>query len=151
MAINKMAEVAKLLGVELGEEFSIAGVRITCRLSRDGFSYKDNDDQEWRLFSGDRLLDLIKGELEIQKRWRPKQHEDFFYVAWQYIDGKRSIRIVKTMFMDEAYHDCLNVDAGNCFRTFEEANAVKYEIYERLTGKEWTEVGGWLGWNNESV
>jgi hypothetical protein len=28
---------------------------------------------------------------------------------------------------------------GNCFRTREEAEAHKYEIYEKLTGKRWEE------------
>lgn len=45
---NKMAEVAKLLGVELDEEFKIDGLSHKYKLTKEGLVYLFDNGQEWR-------------------------------------------------------------------------------------------------------
>ena len=62
MAKNKMEEVAKLLGVELEEEFKIKGLPAKYKLSKNGLKYYIGqwNDSPW-------LQKLLTGEREIIK------------------------------------------------------------------------------------
>ena len=50
-----------------------------------------------------------------------------------------------TFFTEFSSLDNLRVAVGNCFRTIEEAEAAKFDVFERLTGKKWEEVCGKAG------
>ena len=65
---NKMAEVAKLLGVELGEEFRIDNW-FKYNLTKDGFMCWSDYLQQWNYSGG--IEDLLTGEKKIVKI--PKQ------------------------------------------------------------------------------
>lgn len=66
---NKMSEVAKLLGVELEEEFKIDGYRCKYKLTNDGLKYWLDDLQKW---CSSRLLEeLLAGKLKIIKLPKP--------------------------------------------------------------------------------
>ena len=65
---NKMAEVAKLLGVELGEEFRIDNW-FKYKLTKDGFMCWSDYLQQWNYSGG--IEDLLTGEKKIVKI--PKQ------------------------------------------------------------------------------
>ena len=56
MAGNKMKEVAKLLGLELEEEFIIEGCRLEYKLSKEGLMFWSYTSQDW-------VLSSIIGEL----------------------------------------------------------------------------------------
>lgn len=103
-----MAEVAKLLGVELGEEFECD----------DGCSYVLTNN---RLMSGthdvsETLINLLTGCLTVRRKpWKPKEGEQYWlvlpsgeitYLYWH--PWKFSIVLYKI---------------GNCYRTYEEAKA----------------------------
>ena len=75
---NKIAQVAELLGVEIGEEFSIKNSICRYKITEDGLSRKEPD-EEWTRVN-DLLPYLLMGEYEIKKKpWKPK-NGDFYYV-----------------------------------------------------------------------
>lgn len=65
MAENKMKEVAKLLGVELEEEFTLDNRPIKYKLTKDGFMYWSNHYQQWNYTCG--IEDLFLGKRQIVK------------------------------------------------------------------------------------
>ena len=69
MSENKMSEVAKLLDVELGEEFRIDGFRCKYKLINDGLMYWSYLDSKWHI-SGS-LKELLTGEKRITKISKP--------------------------------------------------------------------------------
>lgn len=73
MAGNKMNEVAKLLGVELEEEFRIEGCSYKYKLSKEGLSFWGVSSQEWILSSI--IGELLTGESEIIKLSKPILNE----------------------------------------------------------------------------
>ena len=62
---NKMAEVAKLLVVELEEEFRIEGFSITYKLSEKGLMRWEDNSQKW--YISYRIGELLTGEKKIIK------------------------------------------------------------------------------------
>lgn len=71
MAESKMKEVAKLLGVELGEEFKIKGINNTYRFTNDGLF--DCHSNEIVI----KLCQLLKGEKEIEKPILDKKEKEY--------------------------------------------------------------------------
>ena len=69
MAENKMKEVAKLLGVELEEEFKIKGFINKCKLSTYGLMCWSDTSQDWVLSSA--IGELLNGLDEIVKLHEP--------------------------------------------------------------------------------
>lgn len=76
MAKNLMPEIAKMLGVELGEEFKIKGYDPTCWFDLDGLHFDGwvAEDEEDAM-----LHNLLCGEAEIIKLpWKPKKGDVYF-------------------------------------------------------------------------
>ena len=69
MAKNKMKEVAKLLGLELDEEFRIKNSNFRYKLSKDGFMFWSDYNQDWFYIS--KLEQLLIGYCEIIKLPKP--------------------------------------------------------------------------------
>lgn len=69
MAENKMKEVAKLLGVELEEEFRIEGYWLKYKLTKNDLKYWSDDLQQWR--RSIRVGQLLTGEKKIIKLPKP--------------------------------------------------------------------------------
>ena len=69
MAENKMNEVAKLLGVELEEEFIIDGLSYKYKLSNYGLMCWSNNLQRWYISSI--VGELLTGEKQIIKLHKP--------------------------------------------------------------------------------
>lgn len=67
---NKMAEVAKLLGLKLGEEFKIQGLLLRYRFTNIGLQYYNDTEGGW-LTSNNLLSMLLQGELSIIKVEQP--------------------------------------------------------------------------------
>jgi hypothetical protein len=73
---NLMPEIAKMLGVELGEEFKIKGYDPTCWFDLDGLHFDGwvAEDEEDAM-----LHNLLCGEAEIIKLpWKPKKGDVYF-------------------------------------------------------------------------
>ena len=66
---NKMAEVAKLLGVELGEEFGLKNSNFRYKLTKKGLHKKYFTEKEWSCST--MLDDLLLGRFEIVKAVKP--------------------------------------------------------------------------------
>ena len=66
---NKMNEVAKLLGLELEEEFRIKNSNFRYKLSKDGFMFWSDFNQDWFYIS--KLEQLLTGKAQIIKLPKP--------------------------------------------------------------------------------
>lgn len=139
--LNKMAEVAKLLGVELYEEFEVEdtlyGVKYQTRVSDVGLeNYQDGDccggNGAW-MINNAMLRDLLVGRMGFQiisKPWKPKHLERY----WTYYGDMFEV--------SEASWDCCAADyarfkSGMVFRTKTEAITARPRVYEEMTGKKW--------------
>ena len=135
MAKNCMAAVAKLLGVELGEEFIIenADRKETVVLSADGFHVIQPND----ILGPDHgklLSKVLQGLYEVKKKpWVPKKDECFYIPSV-------SSQCVQKYFWHECTLDFAMKALGMIYRTKEEAEAHFAEDYEKLTGKELGDV-----------
>ena len=70
MAKNKMAEVAKLLELELREEFKIKGLPARYRITSIGLQYNSETEGVW--YTSNKLLPvLLQGEISIIKVEQP--------------------------------------------------------------------------------
>ena len=127
MGRNYMPEVAKMLGLEIGEEFDI--------LYKDGTATElgpfkftnetilDCDGDELQCW---RLCCLLTGEYTLQKRpWRPKDVEQFWLVK---SDGN----VCSNHFYKNDANDLALLNMGNCFPTEEAAKAAKSEMLEKF-------------------
>ena len=151
MAKNHMGAVAALLDVKLNEEFM---VKISApnkmmpyiyKISNSGLNYRFMNDSYFAVDTGG-LSTLLTGEAEIIKLpWKPKDGERYYHVSWLKTCNKWMIYAERTQYLVQCDTDNLRVDTGNCFRTKEEAEAAKFDIFERLTGKKWDEVHGKAG------
>ena len=137
--MNLIPEIAKMLGVEIGEEFRIkdeSGIDEDFHRFTDcSLVYYDQAMCEWQ--ESMRILELIEGRAEVVKKpFEPKEGETYWNVAWSETEHVIVVCILQWISNDRCYADKY---AGNCFRTEAEAEKHKYEIYEKLTGKKWEE------------
>lgn len=122
MAKNLIPEIAKLLGVELGEEFKVKGDdELTYRFDSDGSKLTHDSGIELAKISANvAFVDLVNGKDEIIKlSWKPKFGDRYFGV-FQF-NGKLHITrydIWSGTIAEEAQYRC-----GWVFRTREEAEA----------------------------
>ena len=79
MAKNYMADVARMLGVELGEEFNVSSCGQTLyKLTEDGLSCLVCD--KWVEQADFAFMALIKGKYKIIKLpWEPKNGDMYYY------------------------------------------------------------------------
>lgn len=137
MAKNIIADVARLLGVELEEEFEIKNMGFIYKFTEDGLFYRIamGEDEDWYTDLAD-LTSLICGNLEIVKfPWKPKEDEGYWHL--KFVDGdyiKAGYNIWCSDTVDYMYYN-LNL----IYRTREEAEAHLREDYQKLMGKEWEE------------
>lgn len=121
MGKNLMPDVAKLLGVELGEEFIIENKdhKQTFVLAMDGL-HPGN---------GNLLSKVLQGLYELKKKpWEPKYKERYYRPNIIYK------RVSDVLWRGSALDYALK-ELGMIYRTREEAQEHFAEDYERLTGK----------------
>lgn len=117
---NHIPEVAKLLGVEIGEEFDIEGFCYNPYHFTDSGLIDREDDE-----NNEALVSLITGQYPIIKRpFIPKEEERYFY-----IDEDGDIRPSSN---DLDAFDFALIAFGNCFRTKEEAERNKEAILKKM-------------------
>lgn len=68
--MNYMEQVAKMLGVELEEEFYLKGIRDKHKITNDGMFYRSKKDGSWFITSWT-LNKVLAGKLEIIKEPKP--------------------------------------------------------------------------------
>lgn len=79
---NYMAEVAKLLGLEIKETFRISGEEPYFRFTVEDFE-SSTDTVEWTVAPSIHLRDILAGEVTIVKNWKPKVGETYYF-PWLY-------------------------------------------------------------------
>lgn len=123
-----MKEVAKLLGVELGEEFNILGSYYNPHvITEEGVFNRDGD------FCISYLTRMLTGKFKIEKLpFKPKNGEEYwFYSA---IHKGTAYTTWGSYTTDYLYYKVCN-----CFRTKEEAETKGKEIMETIM-KEFEDV-----------
>lgn len=130
MAKNCMADVAKLLGVELGEEFIIenADRKETVVLAADGF-HVIQPNNVLGPDHGKLLSKVLQGLYEVkEKPWEPK------YKEYYYCPSITQRMVIEFLWIGDT-HDYAMKAIDMVYRTREEAEAHMAEDYKRLTGK----------------
>lgn len=125
---NLMPEIAKLLGVEIGEEFKVKQMpHDIYKFDEDSnFKYYCKEEQEWAIATTDTLYSILNGNYEIIKLpWKPKFGE---YVWLVFKDDLCHWRWENLM------SDFVYFKLGNCFRTKEEAEANADRIRKEIMG-----------------
>lgn len=126
MSKNYIPEVAKMLGVEIGEEFDV--------LFENGLDAEYNPykftDTEMVDCDGDEssftMLDLLTGEYTLQKRpWRPKDDNEYWFVE---LDGD----VQYSYFYKDNESDLASLNMGNCFQSKEAAKAAVPEMLAKF-------------------
>ena len=132
MAKNLMPEVAKLLGVEIGEVFRLknSNSRWRFKFAEDVLLGKFNN-FEWSP-AYNVLDEILDGTFEIVKlQWEPKER-DVYWTMTFYSDGKP---FVEDFVWYGDIFDCAKKALGIVYRTKAEAEAHLEEDYKRLTGR----------------
>ena len=127
---NLMLEVAKLLGVNIGEEFIIenADRKETVVLAMDGFHVIQPNNVAGP-DHGKLLSKVLQGLYAVKKiPWEP-QEGDMYYVL-----NTRAL-FIESFMWDNGTFDYLAKNMGIIYRTKAEAEAHLEEDYKRLTGK----------------
>lgn len=126
MSKNYMPEVAKMLGVEIGEEFEII-INEMKMLTHGPYKITDNAIVDYVGCKTKSLLyGLLTGEYTLQKRpWRPKVGDAFFYVL---TNGE----IQKYVFEIDNIHTLMLFSFDNCFPTEEAARAAVPEMMAKF-------------------
>lgn len=139
--MSKMAEVAKILGVELDEEFEVEdavyGKKDRVRLTESGlevFLGKGccGGEGMWTL-SYATMRDILVGRSGVRivrKPWMPKDCDTF----WTYYGDDFQ---VGEGIWEGCASDYARYKSGMVFRTKKEALAERPRVYKDTTGKEW--------------
>lgn len=117
--MNYMKQIAKMLGVELGEEFKVRSTKHTQNVNSEIFVFtKVGITTDDGITRNDILIDLLLGVLEIVKLpWKPKDGDHYWYV--EYDEG---CALCRTTWSDSSY-DLALYKLGKLYRTREEAEA----------------------------
>ena len=130
-------QIAEMLGVELGEEFSVKD----CKTNELNTSRYKITQEEGIMYSMDGekwcrsalLQSIINGSYSIVKLpWKPKKGEAY----WHYSKGWEQATFPK---WEGTLDDLCTWKCGSCFRTEEEANTKGKEIMEAIQ-KEYEEA-----------
>lgn len=135
MSKNLIPKIAKMLGVELNEEFKIKGREgAIYKFIADGLLVSDDDAEKVYTTAHMPLVGLVRGDIEIVKLpWKPKERDIFYSFSTTY--GKW---VVRSNMWAGAPCDYALLDKGWVYRTRAEAETalpkvaakigVKYEI-----------------------
>lgn len=118
MAKNLIPEIARMLGVELGEEFKIKGYELTYMITDDKGLMATNDSPETGWTPANALfVALLNGKDEIVKlHYRP----DYRQIYWTF-GLKDGIWVVVPREWEDYPAEILLADKGWTYRTREEA------------------------------
>lgn len=127
--MNYYKKIAEMLGVELGEEFSIKNIQ-TEDINRARYKITQ---EEGIMYSIDRekwvrsvvLMSIINGSYSVVKLpWKPKEGDRYCYYS-----TKGQVNYAR---WDALCSELILWKLGNCFRTEEEALTKGKEIMEQI-------------------
>lgn len=126
MAKNYMADVARMLGVELEEEFHLKDSSVFYKIVNKGLYYKFNT--TWYPSSNDLFVKLMTGEKEIIKLpWQAKTNEAY------HRPSRKFFGVTSEVWTDNPY-DYAFKEAGMIFKTKEECEAALLELRKKYLG-----------------
>ena len=133
--MNCIPKICEALGVEVGEKFRILPLGGIYRFSNRCLEYLKETNKSCEEWIPSKYFEaLVTGQYGIEKLpFEPKSGERYYYV---YFIHNAKLEVLNSIWRCETA-DCQFKYCGNCFRTAEEAEAHKYEIYKKLTGREW--------------
>lgn len=134
--MNYYKEIAEMLGVELGEEFSLKDnktkniVRPRYKITQEeGLMYSVNRNEFERSVS---LMSIINGSYSVVKLpWKPKEGDRYCYYS-----TKGQVNYARG---DALCSELILWKVGNCFKTEEKARTKGKEIMEQIK-KEYEEA-----------
>ena len=133
MSKNLIPEIAKMLGVGIGEEFKLAGSE-TIYCFTEGhlkYCYKSSYYEVWNTICEGVFVRLLEGRDEIIKLpWHPQCGDTY----WTYSGDDFDTFLYKWAGVANDY---ARLKCGCVFRTREEALKAKPRLYKELTGKDW--------------
>lgn len=131
MSKNLIPEIAKLLGVELGEEFKIKGYDgLIYKLTDAGLELTTVDGQKTKWFDHGALNSLLKGKMEIVKLPRKPKEGEKYWGFWYSSLNDAWIVLLYTWGNNPA--DFAFYKAGWVYRTKEEAQAALPKVAAEL-------------------
>lgn len=134
--MNLIPFIAEKLGVEIGEEFKIKdykGLRFESYYKFDSDRLRTSDDRK-KWTTSELLLGIVNGSVVIEKLpFEPTEGETYWFVKFTDDLEPRPDKLTWHGYTV----DYLNKYCGNCFRTEEETEREKYNVFEKLTGKKW--------------
>lgn len=137
--MNYWKQFAEMLGLELGEEFSLTdndGNEIdghVCKFTENGFLYKSQISKDWYHQPSNILERILYGTYKaVPKPWKPTCGESY----WYYSEAFKKAISVK---WEDGFNDFIFWKVGNCFRTKEAATVKGKEIMEAIQ-KEYEEA-----------
>ena len=131
--MNNMPNVAKLLGVEINEVFTVKNEKDeemegVFRIEPYGL-YRKQGIAFWE--PSIHLEKLISGEWKLLKiPFKPRAGEAYWFVSL------RTKQITWNEFVGRSF-DYMAKATGNCFKSEDDAFHNRKDIYKKLTGKEW--------------
>ena len=121
MAKNYMPEIAKMLGVELGEIFKMTNYNSLYRFTERGLEFKGT--AGWCL--SERIEWLLTGRNEILKLpWQPKEGDKYYHPASNFKD-------IYYAGWGNTIFDIALKEAGMIFKTKEECEAALPELRKK--------------------
>lgn len=126
--MNKIMEVAKILGVDCWEEFETAKFAGKFRFTDSEFQTYDLE-YGWVEASCSVLGKIIYGVEITPLPYRPKRNEQYWTLACEAFTPNRAV-------WDDCAIDYCRLKVGNVFRTKEAAEQNRARIYKELTGKD---------------
>lgn len=133
MSKNLIPEIAKMLGVELGEAFKVKGDNeMTYRFTNAGLKLTHDSGIEIAEISADvAFAALVKGTDEIVKLpWRPKEGEKY----WGFLYSQRNDAWLLCLYTwGNNPEDCAFYKAGWVFHTKEEAKAALPAVAKEMS------------------
>ena len=122
MAKNLIPEIAKMLGVEIGEEFKIKGYKLTYMITDDKWLMATDDSPETGWTPANTLFaDLLNGDAEIVKLPRKPKKGEKYWGFWYSQLNDAWLVILYTWSNNP--EDFAFYKAGWVFHTKEEAKA----------------------------
>lgn len=118
---NLMPQIAKMLGVELGEEFEVKGYKgLTYKFIIDELIVCNDNNTETAYISANMtLISLIRGEKEIVKLpWKPKAGDEYYSFGY----ARKGWFVRKGQWTNHPV-DFAFLDKGWVYRTRAEAEA----------------------------
>ena len=115
--MNYMEQISKMLGLEPGEYFKIAGVDDTCWLDDNGLHMQD-DKGDYDLNA--LLAALLTGRSKVEQLpWKPKFGDIYYY----YNNRFGELHLHRNIAEDNNLFDLMITKLGKAYRTEEEARA----------------------------